>query len=106
MFLEKTEGESGLGGGSRLGDVDYTELLALKIFCQFREIVLADVVSREEDGGVLLVTYKPCERVAQSLDDGACSKVATADASNNYDLAVLTQYVGAVLYLLYEVSRD
>ena len=67
LLLEQTESESGLSGSTRLRDVDHTELLVLKISGKLIEIVLADVVSGKEYGGVFLVSNKPSEKNYRDL---------------------------------------
>ena len=106
LLLQQTEGQCGLGGGTALRDVDHAELLVLQIVGELEEIVLADVVTRKEDGGVLLVGDQPGEAVAEGLDDGACSQLAAADACHDDGLAVGAQCVGAGLQFVEEGRCD
>ena len=106
LALEQTEGEGGLGGGTRLGDIDDTELLVFQIIGEFGQVVFADVVACKEDGGVLCVAQQPGKRVAQCFDDGTCAQIAAADTSHDDGLAVLTQHVGAGLQLGDELGGD
>ena len=106
LLLQQAEGQGCLGGGSTLRDVDDAETLALQVFCEFKQIVLADVVSGEEDGGILAVLHQPAERVAQCLDDGACTQIGAADASHDHHFALPAQRVGHGLHLVEERGRD
>ena len=106
LLLEQAESQGSLGGGTRLGDVDDTELLAFQIFCQFEEVVLANVVACKQDGRVLLVLDEPAERIAQCLDDGTGSQITATDTGYYHSLTVLTKHVGASLQFVEECWRD
>ena len=106
LLLQQTEGQGSLGGGSTLRDIDDTEFLSLQVVGQFGQIVLADVVSGKQDGGIALVAHEPLERIAQRLNHGLCSEIASADTGHHHGLAVLAQYLGRSLYLSEEFWRD
>ena len=106
LLLQQTEGEGGLGGCARLGNIDDAKLLVLQVLGELEEIVLANVVAGKEDGGVLLVLNEPAERVAQRFDDGTGSQVGTANAGHDHGLAIVAQRFGAGLYLVKKSWRN
>ena len=106
LLLQQTEGESGLGGGSRFRDVDNTEPLVLQVFCKLVEVVLTDVVTGKENRRILLVLNEPAKRVAEAFDDGTGTEVAPADAGHHHSLAILAQHLGAGLNLVDELGGD
>ena len=106
LLLEQTEGEGCFGSGARLGNVDDTKLLVFKILSELVEVILSDIVAGKQDGRILLVIHQPSERVAQRLDDGTCTEVATSDACHHYSLAVVAEHISAILYLLQESRSD
>ena len=70
----------------------------MQILHKFGEVVLADVVTGEKDAGTV-AWLQPAEVVAQSLEHGAGTEIAAADASHYNGLAVLTQHIGAFVDL-------
>ena len=106
LLLQQTECQSGLSGCTRLGDIDNTEFLAFQVFGQLEEIVLADVVTSKENDRILLVLNQPAKRVAQCLDDGTGTQIATTNTCNNYSLAIVAQYLGCCLNLVEEGRSD
>ena len=106
LLLQKTESESCLSSGTRLRDIDDTKLLVLQERSQLEEVVLTDIVTCEEDSWVLLVVNEPCERVAETFDNGACTEVATTDTCYYNHLALFAQGVGHSLNLVEELRSD
>ena len=106
LLLQEAEGQGCLRGCSGLGYVDDAELLALQVFGQLVQVVLADVVSGKEDDGTVLLLLQPGEAVAQCLDDGTCAQVAAADAGYDYDVAILAQRPGRGLQVIQMLLRD
>ena len=106
LLLQKTESESSLSCGTRLRDIDDTKLLVLQERSQLEEVVLTDIVTCEEDSWVLLIVDEPCERVAETFDNGACTEVATTDTCHNNDLTLFAQCVGNSLNLIEELRSD
>ena len=104
LLLEQTESKSRLCCSTTLGDIDDTKLAVLQILCEFVEIILADVVAGKEDVGILTLVGEPLETVSQSLDDGASTKIGTANACNNNCVAVLAKCLGAFLQLGHELG--
>ena len=93
LFAEESEGECRFGGRSALGDIDDAEFAVFQEEGEFAEIVFADVVSGEEDDGILTVVDEPLETVAERFDDGTCAEVTTADASHDNCVAVFAKHV-------------
>ena len=106
LLLQKTESESCLSCGTRLRDIDNTELLVLQERSQLVEVILTDVVTCEKDSWILLIIYEPSERIAETFDNGASTKVATTDTCNNNNLTLFTQCVGNCLNLIQELRSD
>ena len=106
LLFQQAEGEGGLGGSAALGYVDNAELLTLQVFGKFRQVVLADVVASEKNGGVLAVVHQPGERIAHGLNHGARSQVAAAYACHYHRLAFLAQRVGHGLDFVQELRSD
>ena len=90
LFLEQTEGEGCLGGGAGLGDIDDAEAAGLEKVGELGEVVFANIVASEEDGGIGAIVGEPLEGVAEGLDDGFGAEVAAADASDDDGVAELT----------------
>ena len=105
LLFQQTEGQSCLGGSTRLRDVDDAKLLVLQIFGEFEQIVFTDVITCKEDGRILLVLNQPAERIAQCLNHGTGTQIATTDTSHDNSLAVIAQHFGSGLNLI-EESRS
>ena len=93
LLLQQTEGKGGLGGGTRLADIDDAEALVAEQGGELEEVVLGDVVSGIDDGGAggLL---KGLEVAVQRLDDGTGTKVAAADAADDHHVALVAECAG------------
>ncbi len=91
LLLKQTEGEGGLGCRTALRDIDDAEALVFQIFSELGEIVLADAVAGEDHvGGLSGVVDEPLQRVAEGLDDGACTEIGAADTSHDDGIALRT----------------
>ena len=99
LLLEQTEGEGCLGGGAGLGDIDDSEAAGLEEVGELGEVVFADIVASEEDGGVRAIVGEPLEGVAEGLDDGLGAEVAAADAGDDDGVAELAEGLGAFIDL-------
>ena len=97
LLFQDTESDGRLGRRPRLGDVDDTELFAFQRFCQFIEIVLADVVAGIEEDGVLAILLQPVEAVVEGFDDGLRPEVAAADADSDNDFALVAEDFSGIL---------
>ena len=106
LFFKQTESEGSLGGGSRLADVDDTELFVFQIFCQFKEIVLTDIVARKHDCRVFLVVDEPGKRVAECFNHGTGTEIGTSDAGHYHHFALLAERVGYGLHFIKESRSD
>ena len=106
LLLEQTESEGGLGSGTRLGDIDDAEALALQIVGELSQIVLADIVAGKENLRVLLVLNEPGKRVAEGFDDSARAEVAAADAGYHYYLTLLSESIGNNLDFIEEIRSN
>ena len=92
LFAEEAESDGGLGGGSGFGDDDDAEAAATEIFLKFEEIVLADVLTGEEDVAALVLVCG--EAVAEGFDDGFCAEVRAADAYADNGVAFFAEMFG------------
>ena len=93
LFAQQAEGQSRLGSRTRLGDIDDTKFLILQVVGQFIQIVLADVVTCEENDRTILLFAQPGKAIAQGLNHGACAQVASADTGHYNGLAIFTQHL-------------
>ena len=93
LLFQQAESQSRFGGRAALGNIDDTEFLVGQVSAHFGQIVFADVVSGKQDDRVLLIVQQPLEAVAQGFDDGACAKVASADAGYYDHFAVLAEHL-------------
>ena len=76
-------------------------LLAFEVFLQVVEIILADVVTGEENlGGADATELERAESVGEGFDDGLGAEVAAADADADDGLALVAQSVGGLLDLV------
>ena len=106
LLFQQAEGQGGLSGSARLGDVDDTELLVLQILRHLAQVVLTDIVACKQDDGVLLALDEPCKRIAQGLNDCAGTQIGAADACYYHYFALLAQSLGCCLHLVEELGSD
>ena len=104
--LEDTEGEGGLGGGTRLGDIDDTELLLFQDVEEVGEVVLTDVVAGIDYDRILTGGLVSIESACQSLVDGTRAEIGATDASYDNDFALLAKEVGGSLNVVEEFFGD
>ena len=98
LFAQDAESDGRLGGSAGLGDDNDAELLAFEVFLQVVEIILADVVTGEENlGGADATVLERAESVGEGFDDGLGAEVAAADADADDGLALVAQSVGGLL---------
>ena len=94
--LEDTEGHSGLGGGTGLGDDVHREVPVADEGDGLQQSVGGQTVAGKQDvGGVLLlqVIIGGCQQV----DDGAGAQIGAADADDNQHLGLLLNLLGSGL---------
>ena len=69
----------------------------LEVFSKFVKIVFTDVVTCEEDYGILAIVSEPLKAVAECFDNGTRTEVATADTSHHDSVAVFAQHLSCLL---------
>ena len=104
-LLQETERDGSLSGSTRLGNVDDTKLHTLQVVNQFREVVLADVVTSKQDAWSL-GRLQPAKRVGEGINDHTGTQIGTTNTSHDNSLTILLQHLSSGVQLRNKLWGD